>query len=66
MLAIQNAVLCSDMGLSISPCGKMLALCASSPVLEVKHKPLLTPNRIVSKCRHGLLPFKILPSSWNT
>ncbi len=32
MLAIQNAVLCSDMGLSISPCGKMLALCASSEV----------------------------------
>ena len=36
MLAVQNAVLCSDMGLSISPCGKMLALCASSS--EVRHE----------------------------
>lgn len=34
-LAIQNAVLCSDMGLSISPCGKMLALCACPEVCLV-------------------------------
>ena len=31
-LAIQNAVLCSDMGVSISQCGKLLAVCASIEV----------------------------------
>ena len=34
-LAIQNTVLCSDMGLSISPCGKLLALCACPEVREL-------------------------------
>ena len=40
MLAVQNAVLCSDMGLSISPCGKLLALCASSSEVQPE---LLSP-----------------------
>jgi hypothetical protein len=31
-LAIHNTVLCSDMGLNISPCGRFLALCTSVQV----------------------------------
>ena len=31
-LAVHDTVLCSDMGLSLSPCGKMLALCAAPEV----------------------------------
>jgi len=31
-LAIHNTVLCSDMGVTISPCGRYLALCTTSQV----------------------------------
>ena len=31
-LAIHNTVLCSDMGITISPCGSFLALCTADQV----------------------------------
>lgn len=40
-LTIHNTVLCSDMGLSISPCGNMLALCAAP---EVCTAPIKSSN----------------------
>lgn len=59
-LAVHDTVLCSDMGLTLSPCGKMLALCAapgvSSPALREErnlfssHMPrgyVLMPDRVV-------------------
>lgn len=35
-LAIHDTVLCSDMGVHISPCGRMLAVCAA---MEVNPQP---------------------------
>lgn len=40
-MVVHNATLCSEMGVHISPCGKMLALCVA---VSVSHSPLITSS----------------------